>query len=116
VFWSSAIQYEHLDLMELLLDDERCDLNTPFDVPSPLFTVIKTGDVELLRVFLCACPLVNVVQDHMQTFMIEGEPMDRQLSAVTYACYYEEMDMLKLLMSYYKQNNERSVSYFIFRF
>jgi len=76
-----------MDVIELLLDAERCDLNTPFDViPSPLFTVITTGYGELLELFLSACPLVDVGQEHWHSFLIEGEDAVRYMSDVTYAC------------------------------
>jgi len=119
----AATKYNDVDMVNLLLSDKHCDLDSDFEygIPRPLFTAIYTGNVKLVEVFLNAGASMTLVTDKWsgdkQLFAADpvspSRPDRSSISPVQYACLLNQTEILQLMVRY---DNERKQERYVCTF
>jgi len=119
LFMCAATKYNHFQLVFRLLTDPRCDLNFSLGgVPHPLFDAIRVGDRRIVKLYLHTISTIDVLKQHQFDPSFEehtdelvesiSEP-DEYVSAVEFACLYDQPEILVLLVAY--DDIQRSTRY-----
>jgi len=103
----AAIEHKHTELISLLLTDPRCDLKAyEKSIRGPIFPAIKSGNLQLVKDSLRQSRYcLNLLQHHLIDLRcddgIDGSNKPFYfMSAIQYACYCNQPEILKLLMAY----------------
>jgi len=107
LFLGAAIESDHTDLVTRLLTEKRCDLDSSMDsyIPSPLFTAIRSANVRIFEVLLCASSELNLTKEHKIQLPCDDRVMS--MSVFEYACFCDERDIVKRMLVYQREQDAR---------
>jgi len=83
----AATEHNHKELLEFLLSVFPVHLNSN---PRPLFIAIHSGNIVFVEILINAGSSINPIGSDKETFA---------LSAIEIACFYDQAEILQLLLS-----------------
>jgi len=99
---NAATEHNHRDLVKILLSNLRIrDISAFVSITPPLLIAISRGNLTLVEDFLYSGLLVNLVIGYRTELSSDAviTTSTADVSAIEYACLFDQRDSLKLLVS-----------------
>jgi len=126
LFLNAATEYNHVELVTLLLTNELFSLDTRiiFRLMNPLFVAIYTDNVKLVELFLRALPWRSMKSENPIRLPTNGMylesrlPLDNDgyemISAVEFACILNKTKILQFMVAYHNNNKQDRYVAFVY--
>jgi len=98
-FLCIATAYDHTELVTLLITQLRCNFDPSVDlISSSVSTAVEDGNLKLVELFVRASSS-RTLKDADDTTDSDSQREDRLLAAVECACWSDQYEVLRLLVS-----------------